>query len=270
MIHIHVLAPPPHQLIGDSIAQVPFMRAVGAMRGDSVYVTGPFNRHVIPLLEGMPITFDPDATGTGADFTISAQGALGICMRSGFTLHMAQCYFRMFDQPVPDLPIDLPLCSEPCGLPPGLVISPFSFSDLGTNVKRWPHDRWVQVVQTLRRLGLADHVYVVGSSQTDGTAPYAVAGIQPVFDRPLTQVLDLMRQAPLVMTLDSGMGHLAHFGGISRHVMIYANCLPGKFAEAPRALHVRGGMPATISADQVLEAAQQVLGSSKDEKGAKS
>jgi ADP-heptose:LPS heptosyltransferase len=97
-----------------------------------------------------------------------------------------------------------------------------------------------------------------------------VAGIQPVFDRPLSQVLDLMRQAPLVMTLDSGIGHLAHFGGVSRHVMIYANCLPGKFAEAPRALHVRGPMPAAISADQVLEAARQVLGfSPKDEKGAK-
>jgi hypothetical protein len=227
MIHIHS----PEPLLGDCLAQVPFMCAVAKARADRVRLTGRFNQSIIPLLGDMPIDFDPHGNDAGAEFKLPVWPAYMSSLRT--KLHMAQCYFHDLDWPVPDLPIDLPFKTEPCGLPPGLVVSPFSGSDLGTNTKLWPHDRWVQVVQALRKLGLVHHAYVIGRSSTDSIAPYAVAGIQPVFDRPLTQVLDLMRRAPLVLTIDTGTGHLAHFGGVSRHVMVYADCLPAKFAEAP-------------------------------------
>jgi ADP-heptose:LPS heptosyltransferase len=253
MIHIHS----PEPLIGDCLAQLPFMCAVAEARGDRVRLTGGVNRHIAPLLEPLPIVFEPEGSGTGADFTLQVWPAYQTGLRT--KLHMVQCYFHDFGWPVPAMPIALPFKMEPCGLPPGIVLSPFSGSDLGTNTKLWPHDRWVQVIQTLRRLGLAEHVYLLGTHKADSTEPYAVAGIEPVFDRPLTQVLDLMRQAPLVLTIDTGTGHLAHLGSIKHHVMIYADCQPPIWAEAPRATIVRGPKPANISVDQVLEAARQVL-----------
>jgi hypothetical protein len=260
MIHVHVNALLQYQLLGDSLAQVPFLQTLAAERGERVRITGTYNEHVIPLLENLPIDFDRRGSPDGAEFSLHAQNALDTCIQSGFTLHMAQCYFRLAGRPVPTLPIYLPLKSEPCGLPPGIVLSPFSVSELGNN-KFWPHDRWVHVVQTLRRLGLADRVYVLGAGDGDAasTHHYAVAGIEPIFNRRLPQVLDLMRNAPLVMTLDNGIGHIAHFGSIQQHVMIYPGCLAPKFAEAPRATIVRGPRPADVSADQVLEAARQVL-----------
>ena len=253
MIHIHSK----EMLLGDCLAQLPFMCAVSNERGDRVHLTGEFNPHIAPLLEPLPIVFEPGGSGIGAEFTLNVWPAYQIGLQT--KLHLAQCYFQMFGWPIPALPIDLPFKTEPCGLPPGIVLSPFSVSDRGTNTKLWPHERWVQVIETLRRLGLADRAYLLGTHKSDSAVPYAVAGIEQVFDRPLTQVLDLMRQAPLVMGVDTGTGHLAHLGGIKRHVMIYADCQPPIWAEAPRAIHVRGPRPANISVDQVLEAARQVL-----------
>jgi hypothetical protein len=260
MTHVHVNALLQYQLLGDSLAQVPFLQTLAVERGEHIRVTGTYHEHVIPLLENLPLVFDRGGSPDGAEFSLHAQNALDTCIQSGFTLHMAQCYFRLFGRTVPVLPIHLPLKSEPCGLPPGIVVSPFSVSDSGNN-KLWPHDRWVRVVQTLRRLGLADRVYILGAGAGDcaSAAHYAVAGIETVFNRSLPKILDLLRSAPLVMTLDNGLGHLAHFGGVQRHVMIYPGCLAPKFAEAPRANIVRGHMPANVSVDQVLEAARQVL-----------
>ncbi len=258
MTRVHIEAPflhgTPIALIGDGLAQVPFLRHLG-----KIQVTGLFNRHILPLIEGLPIDFKPGlGSSVGADFVIGAQRSRDACQARGFTPHMAQGHFICNGLEPPALPIDVDLKSSPCRMPPGIVISPFSVSDIGQN-KIWPHERWVHVVQALRKLGLAQEAYVVGSHPGDSTEHYAVAGITPFFDRPLTHVLDLMRKSPLVMTLDNGIGHLAHFGGISRHVMIYADCLPPKFAEAPRAIHVRGPQPLAIYADQVLHAAREVL-----------
>lgn len=257
---VHIDAPrlygKPIGLIGDTLAMVPFLLHFQ----QPVHVTGLFNRHVIPLLGDAPITFDPEGSGAGADFVIGAQRAWDHCQAKGWR-HMAQVYFEQHGLPVPSLPITLPLVSSSCDLPPGIVISPFSVSDLGCN-KLWLHERWVYVVQTLRRLGMADRAYVVGSwSSGDSTSPYAVAGIRPVLDRPLTEVLDLLRKAPLVLGIDNGIAHLAHFGGVKRHVMVYPDCLSPHWAESPRAQHVRGSTPANISVDQVLEAARRILSS---------
>jgi ADP-heptose:LPS heptosyltransferase len=253
MIHIHS----PEMLLGDCLAQLPFMCAVAEARGDRVRLTGEFNRHIAPLLEPLPIAFEPGGRRDSAEFVLEVWPAYQASLRT--KLHMVQSYFHICDWPIPAMPIDLPFKTEPCSLPPGIVLSPFSGSDLGTNTKLRPHDRWVQVIRTLRRLRLAEHVYLLGTNKADSAAPYAVAGIEPVFDRPLTQVLDLMRQAPLVLTIDTGTGHLAHLGGVKRHVMIYADCQPPLWAEAPRATIVRGAKPANISVDQVLEAAHRVL-----------
>lgn len=259
MTHIHIDAPfwqgRQIALIGDSLAAVPFLNSFS----HRVRVTGLFNEHVKPLISHLPIDFEPPhVSSAGAHFTIGAQRARDTNQDTGSVLHMAQCHFHACSRPLPRLPIYPPMQAEPCDLPRGVVVAPFSFSDVGAN-KFWPHERWVHVIQTLRRLNLATHAYVLGSSATDSTAHYAVAGITPVFDRPLTQVLSLLRKATLVLTVDNGIAHLAHFGGVTRHVHIYPDTMLPRFAEAPMALHARGPTPAHISADRVTELATRVL-----------
>lgn len=255
MIHINS----DEYLLGDCLAQVPFMLAVSEGRGDSIRLTGRFNRHVVPLLEGLPIHFDPRGNGAGAEYDLRVNDSFLVFHKTG--LHMVQGYFHHFGMPVPEMPITVPFKAEPCGLPPGIVVSPFSGSDNGSNTKLWPHDRWVQAIQTLRQLGLADRVYVLGGSPADQPAAYVAAGITSIFGRPMPQVLGLMQQAPLVMTIDTGTGHLAHYGGITKHLLVYPDCLPGNFAQAARAVHVRGPMPADITADQVVAVARGMLAS---------
>jgi ADP-heptose:LPS heptosyltransferase len=250
MIHVHTL----ETLLGDSIAQVPFLREIS--KADTVRLTGRFHRGIPPLMEGMQVVFDPEGSKDGAAITLNVQDALRVCHQT--KLHMAQCYFKIHNMPVPEMPFDLALKTEPCDLPPGILVSPFSVSGNPSN-KIWPHERWVQVVQEIQRLGLGDRAYVLGAG-SDLPAAYVGAGIEPVFDRPLTQVLDLMRKSPLLLTIDTGTGHLAHLGGVRRHVMVYPNCLPGKFAESSLAVHVRGPRPAEITVEQVVAAAREVLG----------
>ena len=99
MIHIHSRKP----LLGDCLAQLPFMCAVAEARGDRVRLTGGFNRHIAPLLEPLPIVFEPEGSGTGAEFTLQAWPAYQTGLRT--KLHMVQCYFHDFGWPVPAMPI---------------------------------------------------------------------------------------------------------------------------------------------------------------------
>lgn len=281
-MHFHASAP----LVGDSLAQVPFMRAVGHERSGRALVTGDFNRGVIPLLKGSAFSFDLEASGEGADFILAPNAAYQEYVRSNHELHMAQCYFRMFGRAVPGLPVSIDMATETCDLAPGLVMSPFSHSDAGTRTKVWPHARWIQVAQSLLNEGTVEHAYVLGTSKDRtvntpadaGASPrqtierhrkaqqeaveiggYEAAGIRPVFDQPLPYVLDLIRKAALVLTLDNGISNLAHFGGVKRHVLLYADWLPRRFTESHWATHVRGRLPIDVSVPQMLAAARQVM-----------
>jgi hypothetical protein len=67
MIHIHSK----EMLLGDCLAQLPFMCAVSKERGDRVHLTGEFNPHISPLLEPTPIVFEPGGSGIGEKPTTS-------------------------------------------------------------------------------------------------------------------------------------------------------------------------------------------------------
>jgi hypothetical protein len=71
MIHIHSK----EMLLGDCLAQLPFMCAVSKERGDRVHLTGEFNPHIAPLLEPLPIVFEPGGSGIGAE-TMDISGVL--------------------------------------------------------------------------------------------------------------------------------------------------------------------------------------------------
>jgi hypothetical protein len=80
-----------------------------------------------------------------------------------------------------------------------------------------------------------------------------------LFDRPLTEVLDLLKRSPLVMTTDNGVSHLAQIGGVSRHVLLYPDAMRKGWAEAPLALIARGATPGDIRPDAVVDLALRVL-----------
>lgn len=239
-------------LIGDALCHVPYLDWL-AKAYKSHVVINHMNSHVAAMLDGYPITFanlDP------------ARPVKRLRLITAFLrkheCHMAQAFFKLAGQEMPELPLTLRLKSQPCNLEPGLVLSPYSRSDISLN-KIWPHERWVETVQTLRGEGRISRAYVVGAAAYDGADQYAAAGIEPVLDRPLSQVLHLIRQAPLLLSIDNGISHLAHFGGIDRHVLLYPGCLPICWARNPRAEIVTAGRPVEVPVVQVLQAARKMM-----------
>jgi ADP-heptose:LPS heptosyltransferase len=259
MIHMYVQAPPQYenmQLMGDSIAQLPFIYAMS--QKDKIEITGGFNVHVMELTKGWNVEFQPLFDRADGSILLYASEALSTHIQTGRRLYMGQCYFRQNGLEVPDLPLSAPLRRTPVDLPPGIIISPYSVSDMGGN-KLWSPESWIATIQEIRRAGYVWPVYVLGSNRRDDFLPYEAAGMVKVFDRPLSQILQLMRESPCVMTLDTGTNHLAHIGGVERHVMLYPACLPNAFAESPRAIHVRGPRPNMITPRQMAEAALTML-----------
>ena len=126
----------------------------------------------------------------------------------------------------------------------------------------------MQVVQELRGMGLVDRAYVLGARSVyacgrtveDDASAYKAAGIEPVFNRPLAQVLDLIRQAPLLLSIDTGIAHLAHYGGVDRHVLLYPGVFSNLWVPNPRAINVQGGAPISVGTGMIIAAAHNKLG----------
>jgi ADP-heptose:LPS heptosyltransferase len=151
---------------------------------------------------------------------------------------------------------------EHCNLPPGLVIAPFAASGASAaanHITAWPVDRWNIVVDFLLSSGYAETAYVIGSPNDDPT-PFLRLGVTQVIGYPLGQVLDLMRRAPLCVTLDTGISHLAHLGAIDNHVLICPEVDQPPPATNPRGKILRG-RPSDITADQVIAACIEKMGS---------
>lgn len=242
-------------LIGDALCHVPYLEFLTRKHNQPALISG-LNPLVTALLgpsyrfEFGPLRSDQPVIRLGMS------DAFGQCVHQ---CHMIQAFFKQHNDPLPPLPVTLDLKEEPCGLPPGLVVAPYSRSNSPDNNKFWPHDRWIEVISTLRNEGLADRVYVVGASGPDDPSPYLAAGIVQVFDRPLAQVLHLMRQAPLFMSVEGGLSHLAHYGAVRRHVMLYPGCLPHAWARNPQAVLVTAKMPIHVNVIDILAGARQVL-----------
>jgi hypothetical protein len=247
--------------MGDTLGLLPFIyQFIGRVR-----VTGSFSRLVPPLCDG--VEFNPERNGQGAHYYISAPISAGFLTERGVRLHMMQTPFAQHGWPVPALPLVLPLVTAPCGLEPGIVIAPFTLHDFTLHdadarefqaLKFWPHERWVAVIEAFRARGYVGPVYVLGAG-TDDASPYVAAGIEPVLDRPLPQVLDLLKKAQLFLSVDTGTSHLAQLGGCQRHVLLYPSTLRPLWAEAPMGLMARGATPRDIRPDAVVDLALWVL-----------
>lgn len=242
-------------LIGDALCHVPYMAWLCKKHDTRARIHG-YNKYVADLLsKTYPFDFTDGLDNSIPQFRLSIHEAFPLFHDQ---CHMAQAFFKQNNEPPPPLPIQLDFQEEPCGLPAGLVVAPFSRSDLNNN-KLWPHERWIEVIQKLRCEGAIDRAYVVGVSGRDDHALYAGAGIDPIFDRPLSQVLHLLRQAPVFLSIDNGISHIAHFGGVRRHVLLYPGCLPKCWVENPHAIQVTADCPINVQTDSILAGARQLL-----------
>lgn len=244
--------------IGDSLAQVPFIDWLCRRFDQPAMITG-FNAQVIDLLVDYHPFFFSDQVVDGFSTEVKLDVA---AMLDGYSdmAHMCQSYFAANGFDPPDLPVDFAMTTKTWAGPDVMVLAPYSWSDLNGN-KLWPHERWIEVVHTLRKRHGASQTYVLGSKSRDDPEVYLRAGLTPLFDRPLPQVLDLIQNAILLLSVDNGISHLAHYGGVSRHVLLAPGCHAGNWACNPRGLMVRAANPIDVSVKDVLQAAETVLGS---------
>ncbi len=100
-------------------------------------------------------------------------------------------------------------------------------------------------------------VYVVGD-QGDQWEAIIGTRIVPLTDLPLTQVLSTLRSAKVFLSIDNGMSHLAHFGGVHKHVLLYPAITAPNAVVNPRA-KVLIGRPEDIAVSHVVAAARELL-----------
>jgi ADP-heptose:LPS heptosyltransferase len=244
--------------VGDSLAKVPYIAWLSRQYDTYAVITGAFNPHVAELLGRYMFLFEDHDTSELCDATYTLD-VTEMDRRFRDRGHMSQSYFLDAREFPPDLPITLKLQTAPCPLPAGLVISPYSWSDSGSYEKTWPHTRWIELIGRLREHHLADVVYIVGAIARDDPEPYVKAGIVPVFDFPLTVVLNLLRHATAVLSVDNGISHLAHYGGVAKHVLLYPGYLPDCWVANPRGRMIHRGHLEQIQVSDVFEQARQVL-----------
>lgn len=246
-------------LIGDALASVPYARYLCEKHRTRAFMTDGFNGPVQALLPDQPFVFTDPTEPVDAVYSMNLPEAWQLNFRMRWRWHMGQIYFAYYKEPVPHLPMCYPMHTVPSGWPSGLVVTPFSRTNSPDNNKFWPHERWHEVIHQLLDAEVADCAYIVGTADDDFSEYVYDPEIICVKDNPLPLVLDMMRTSPLVLGLDNGISHLCHFGGVSRHVMIYADCLPPLLAENPMGEHVRGKFPINITVEQVMDAAARVL-----------
>jgi hypothetical protein len=238
--------------IGDSLCTLPLIMQLARISGADVHVTGAFADSVKALTGRLPIRFD---VPEGEPITVRADVARAYAEGQVRNLHMAASFCRLGCVPVPALPFALDLTTAPAGLPPGIVLSPFSGSR-NPWYKAWPLPLWRALVRFLAE-NQGNPVYVLGADHEDA-AVFVDAGAIPLSGLALPMVLQLIRDAALFVSIDNGLSHLAHFGTVKRHVLLYPALLPPFLVVNPWARVLRG-RPQDISVSQVIAQAEAVL-----------
>ena len=169
---------------------------------------------------------------------------------------MAQGYFRLAGDDVPPTPMTLRLREGTTYAERCVAISPFSASDHDHN-KAWFEDRWHDVVRAILDDPSVDEVLVLGG-ELDDPAAFLGRRVRSVRGTDLREVLSILRTCRLFVSVDNGLSHLAHFGGVSRHLLLAPQCLAKSFVANPRGRMVRG-VPAEISAVEVIRMAREML-----------
>ena len=133
---------------------------------------------------------------------------------------------------------------------PYALISPYSYSDLGTGCKEWAPFKWFGLVEQLKEAGL--DIGLLGAT-TDPELPIPAIDFR-VLGKPLQDVGHWMREAAVVVTIDNGMNWMAQAVG-AKHVLITAAAHPPAWTanHGPNGRNIRDARTASIR--EVLGAA---------------
>lgn len=232
--------------LGDTLCVLPLIMQMADEYAMAIHVAGAFAEPAKALLSRLPIRFAACNHSSAVNVRVDIQAAYN--QGRGLNQHMAASICQLAGWPLPMLPITIDLSSAPARLPSGIVISPFSGSR-NPWYKAWPLDRWLMVVRHFAA-SQGEPIYVVAASG-ENAVPFIHAGAIPLVGLGLPEVLDVMRQATLFASIDNGLSHLAHFGNVKRHLLLYPELLPPNLVMNPRA-HVLRGRPEHIQAETVI------------------
>jgi ADP-heptose:LPS heptosyltransferase len=234
-------------LIGDCIAAMPFLHELSKTKH---VIAGPnLNRWVLDGID-FPIAFDSELEIKDSRYVLEASRSWAYCAQHGSKHHMAQGHFLLNGLEAPSLPYSVPLELEECNLDSGIIIAPFSVSDHNGN-KFWPVRNWIELAKNF-----PDPVYVVGSSKDDfnwtlGTNVWPIAG------RSMAFVSSLLKKSKMLVSIDTGISHLAHMLGIKNHALLYSPAVPPNFVANPWGTFVYD-FPSNVKVETMLQLCQQV------------
>jgi ADP-heptose:LPS heptosyltransferase len=184
-----------------------------------------------------------------------------------FESHIAAGFARLVQIPIDSVRPIVRIRPEERALAASLVRRPYAVLSMHSNanprrenaegrVKDWPFDRWQAVCREIRRQGIEDIVAV--GSEFDQRQPSPMW--RSLCGLPIKVVAALLESAAVVITLENGIGHLAHAVDAPM-VMIYSDIVPLGWAnpvEASRA-HVLYSDPRKTAVDDVIAAAGDLL-----------
>ncbi len=244
--------------IGDTLTTLAFIHHLHERFGQPIHVDGKFSDAVRDLVCDTVISSAPPIRMQPLHFRLNIIAARDIASPLG--LHACQGFFLLADMALPRLPVRLELHVEPCGQAAGVVIAPFTTTKRNEpdyHKRTWNVEGWRKVIHYLTIERGISNIYVIGSLNDD-FAPFEMPGVTHISDWRLPKVLDLMRRALLCITLDNGMSHLAHFGDVGRHLLLYPRIHRPNLVRNHRGLSIYKEIN-DISVDDVINGIQMLM-----------
>jgi|SRR5579859_893232 len=253
-------------LLGDSLQTSPAIRGFWKQYGkqDLQITIGTSNDYVKVVYErmGVPVVIVAPPDHINEDdydfvfrFDVSRAWTLGVQNNIPCSLAYAVLLGIKIDDilPVFELQDSDPM---PMFTKPFVIIQPYSVScsswtsDFAN--KRWQDEKWVELIKKIKS-EFGYQVFVLGGPEDKKNYRFQdCSDVVYLFGCPLVEVAKLQREAALVITLDSGVAHLAA-SQKAKMLELYPACLPDKWMsnlsnEFARIVHYR---PWELSVDYV-------------------
>lgn len=184
-----------------------------------------------------------------------------------FHEHIATGFSKLLKIPIQSIRPRIHLTEEEREFAASLVQAPYAVLSMHSNSnpkresgeggkKDWPRERWEETCKRLREAGIEDIVAVGSEFDTRERNVHW----RNLYGLPIRIVGALMERAACVLTLENGIGHLAHAVDANM-VMLYSDIVPLGWANPAEATNceVLYGSPLDASVDQVGEALDNVL-----------
>jgi ADP-heptose:LPS heptosyltransferase len=192
--------------------------------------------------------------------------------KEAFEVHIARGFSTLLQVPIDSVRPIVRVTPEEQGQVAALVRRPYVVLSMHSNanpareggegrVKDWPVDRYEALCAYLRQQGFKDIVAIGSEFDTRRVSPMW----RNLYGLPIKVVAALLEDAGLVLTLENGIGHLAHAVDAPM-VMLYSRIVPLGWAEPVEATRCRViyGDTWTVALDEVIAAADSIVRGDED------